>query len=453
MLSDWIKAPIILFLYCVIAPAIALLIKGNRRRQRWVFATLVFMTSWQINKITLMLDSIDWYRGATKGFEFGLMDVLAIALLMASFLQRKRSWRLIAPGTLLYLLYIAFSLISICKAPEKVYTLMAAWRFSKAVLAYLAAFHFLRDEEDLLVFLRALAATLVFQMFVVLKMKYKDHIFQVMGWFEHQNALAMWSYMCGFALLAAAIGPAKKSDTRLFLIGYIASGVIVQSALSRASLLAYIAGTMLIFMLSLGDRVTIKRLTCMLTVAALGTVGLILALPTLMMRFGEDRNQQSAELRVMLNTAAADMLHDSPIGLGWNNFVVLANAPYPYGDVIDQWTLQRGMNLDPDEVHPQPESHYWLMLAENGYPGFCAYLLFIIVTTVWCGRGIRAYRRTAIAAFLIGVFVAMVITYIHSNAERVLTQTKNLYTWLIFLGIVARIELSRREAAAGKLGV
>ncbi len=31
MLSDWIKAPIILFLYCVIAPGLALLIKGNRR--------------------------------------------------------------------------------------------------------------------------------------------------------------------------------------------------------------------------------------------------------------------------------------------------------------------------------------------------------------------------------------------------------------------------------------
>src|ERR1700722_13013763 len=125
-MNDWIKAAIILVQYCAIAPALAFAIRGNRRQQRWVFATLVFMTSWQINKITLMLDSIDWYRGATKGFEFGWMDVLAIALLMASALERKRPWRLIAPGTFLYLLYIACSLISIVKAPEKVYTLMAA---------------------------------------------------------------------------------------------------------------------------------------------------------------------------------------------------------------------------------------------------------------------------------------------------------------------------------------
>ena len=450
MLNDWVKAPIILVEYCAVAPGIALAIKGNRKRERWAFATLVFMASCQINKITLMLDSIDWYRGATKGFEFGWMDVMAIALLMASALKKQRPWRFLAPGALLYLLYIGCSMISIYHAPEKVYTLMAGWRFSKAVLAYLAAFHFLREEEDLRVFLRALAVTLIVQMLVVLKMKYKDHIFQVMGWFEHQNALAMWSYMCGFALLAAGLGEASKKDTRLFLAGYLASGVIVQSALSRASLVAYGVGTALIFMLSLGDRVTKKRLVSMLVIAVLGATGLMLALPTLMLRFGEDRNQQSSELRTMLNSAAASMLHDSPTGIGWNNFVIMANSPYPYGQVIDDWTLSRGMNLDPDEIHPQPESHYWLMLAENGYPGFFAYLLFIVVTTFWCLRGIRAFRRTPIAAFLIGVFIAMVITYIHSNAERVLTQTKNLYTWMIFLGIVARIEYSRRQMAGGK---
>jgi hypothetical protein len=450
VLSDLVKAPIIAVEYGAIAPGLGMLIRGNRRAQRWVFGLLVFITSWQINKITLMLDSIDWYRGATKGFEFGWMDVLAIALLLASALERRQPWRWVAPGALLYLLYIGLSLISITRAPEKVYSLMAALRFSKAILAYLAAFHFLREEEDLLVFLRTLAVTLLVQMLVVLKMKYKDHIFQVMGWFEHQNALAMWAYMCGFTLLAAAIGPTQKKDTRLFLAGYIASGIIVQCALSRASLVAYGAGTGLIFLLSLRDQVTRKRLACMLTVALIGVVGLALVLPTLIMRFGEDRNQESSELRVMLNLTAAQMLHDSPVGLGWNNFVILANAPYPYGDVIDDWTRERGMNLDPDEVHPQPESHYWLMLAENGYPGIAGYLLFISVTTFWCARGVWVYRRTAMGAFLIGLTVALVITYIHSTVERVLTQTKNLYTWLIFLGIVARLELSRREMAAAR---
>jgi hypothetical protein len=449
VLNDLEKAPIILVQYGLIAPAIGVAIKDSRKYQRWVFVLLVFMTSWQINKITMMLDSIDWYRGATKGFEFGWMDVMSIALLLSSYLKKRRPWTMWAPGTALYGLYIVCSMIATIHAANKVYALMAAWRFSKAVLAYLAAFHFLREEEDLMLFLRTLAWTMVVQMFVVLKMKYKDHIFQVMGWFEHQNALAMWAYMCGFAMLAAGLSSVNKKDTQLLLIGYLAAGVVVQSALSRASLVAYALGTIIIFCLSLADQVTKKRLMMMLTIAVLGFIGLLLALPTLIMRFGEDRNAASAELRTMLNTAAMEMLHDYPTGVGWNNFVIMANSPYGYGDVIDDWTRSRGMNVDPDDVHPQPESHYCLMLAENGYPGFFAYLLFIFVTTFWAARGIKVYRRTPIGAFLIGVTVAMVITYIHSNGERVLTQTKNLYTWLIFLGIVARLEYTRRRMLKG----
>jgi hypothetical protein len=450
VLNDLEKAPIILVQYGVIAPALGFAIKDNRKYQRWVFALLVFMTSWQINKITMMLDSIDWYRGATKGFEFGWMDVMSIALLLSSYLKKRRPWQMLAPGTALYGLYIACSMLSTFHAANKVYALMAAWRFSKAVLAYLAAFHFLREEDDLMLFLRTLAWTMVVQMLVVLKMKYKDHIFQVMGWFEHQNALAMWAYMCGFAMLAAGLSSVNKKDTRLLLVGYLCSGIVVQSALSRASLIAYAIGTIIIFCLSLADQVTKKRLVTMLSIAVLGFIGLLMALPTLIMRFGDDKNAASAELRTMLNTSAMEMLHDSPTGVGWNNFVIMANSPYSYGDVIDDWTRSRGMNVDPDEVHPQPESHYWLMLAENGYPGFYTYLLFIGVTTFWAARGIRVYRRTPIGAFLIGVTVAMVITYIHSNAERVLTQTKNLYAWLIFLGIVARLEYTRRQMVKGK---
>ncbi len=448
MLNDWEKAAIGLVLYFGIAPALGFYIQGDRRLQRRLFATLVFMTSWQINKITLMLDSIDWYRGATKGFELDLMDVLSIALLLSNELKHDRNWKRIAPGALLYLFYVGLSALSIINAPEKVYTLMAVWRFGKAALVYVAAFQFLQEEEDLLVFLRALSFTLIVQMFVVLKMKYKDHVFQVMGWFEHQNALAMWAYMCGLALLATAMGDASKKDTRLFMVAYAACGVIVQSALSRASLVAFGLSTAVVFVMSLADRVTLKRVRIMATIVVCGAIGVMIALPTLMMRFGEERNEQSSDLRVMLNTAAADMLRDHPIGVGWNNFVIMANAPYTYGDVIDDWTRSRGFNLDPDEVHPQPESHYWLIRAENGWPGIIGYFLFITVTGVWCARGIWMYKRTIVGAFLIGVLAGLVTTYIHSNVERVLTQTKNLYTWLIFLGFIARIEYSRRLRAA-----
>src|SRR5437667_8781542 len=133
---DIIKGLVALIMYLVVAPALGHWLRERRDRQRWVFALLVFATSWHINKITFMIHSIDWYRGATKGFEFSLLDVFAIALLISG---RNPIGRWFAPGAALYLLYVGASWVSIFAAPEPLYVWMAGVRFVKAVLVYLAA--------------------------------------------------------------------------------------------------------------------------------------------------------------------------------------------------------------------------------------------------------------------------------------------------------------------------
>jgi len=40
---------------------------------------------------------------------------------------------------------------------------------------------------------------------VALKMRYLDGRWQISGWFEHQNPLAMWTYACALPLLSAAL--------------------------------------------------------------------------------------------------------------------------------------------------------------------------------------------------------------------------------------------------------
>jgi hypothetical protein len=70
---------------------------------------------------------------------------------------------------------------------------------------------------------------------------------------------------------------------------------------------------------------------------------------------------------------------------------------------------------------------------------------FIVVTGWWAARGAWARRRTFPGAFLIGLFVALGLIYVHSSLERVLTQTKNLSQWLLLLGLVAKLEIWRRQ--------
>ena len=114
-MSDWIKAPIILLGYLLGGPLLGMAIRGSRRMQEFIFFLMVFMTSWHINKFTLMLHSVETYRGHTKGFEFSLIEILAIGLITASILNRDsrdREWRWVPPGTFLYLLYVGVSALS-----------------------------------------------------------------------------------------------------------------------------------------------------------------------------------------------------------------------------------------------------------------------------------------------------------------------------------------------------
>jgi hypothetical protein len=437
---DYLKLGLGLIGYCGIAPLLGWLVCDSRRLQRWLFGLLVFMTSWHINKLTLMVHSIEEYRGATKGFEISLLDVVAGALLFAVTLRPDRTRRWLPPGTLLYLFYVAMSYVSIFAAPRPLYVNMAAWRFLEQVVVFVAAFDYLRDEEDLRMLLRAVAFTLCFQAVVVLKMKYINHIYQVYGWFEHQNALAMWAYMCGLPLLTMALGPCSRRDLPWCLAGYAASAIIVEAALARASLLAFLLGTALVVAFSWWDGITRRRVLIPAMLALVAAAGLLCVLPTLIHRFGEPRNKESGELREMLAKSSALMLADSAIGIGWNNFALVINKPYHYGAPIDEWTESRGMRVNESEAKPQPESHYWLLLAENGYPGLLSYLLFIGVTTWWCLRAERQWKGTLAGAFLAGLLIALIITYAHSTVERCLTQTKNIAMWLIFLGVAVKLD-------------
>ena len=250
--------------------------------------------------------------------------------------------------------------------------------------------------------------------------------------------------MLGLPLFSAALGPGDKIETRWQLTGFIASAILLECTLSRAALAMFALGVIGVAVLSLADGINLKRLRILFGIAFIGTLGLLAAIGTIIARFHDEGNTASAETRELLNIASRSMLHEHWLGIGWNNYGITINHPYPYGDVIDDWSRDRGHRVNEEEAKGLSESHYWLLFAENGYPGAFAYLLFIGVTGWWALRGARAWRGTASGAFLIGLFVALALTYAQSSLERVLTQTKNLSTWMILIGVVARLETARK---------
>ena len=344
-------------------------------------------------------------------------------------------------------LYCAVSLLSVIAAPNLSYVFMAAWKFGTAGVILAAAYNYLNDETDLRWLLRAMAFTLVVQASVVLKMKYWDGFYQVRGWFEHQNPLSMWAYMMGLPLLAVVMSKAEKIDTRWWAAGFMASGIIVQSALSRAALAVFAVGVIGVMLAGLVDGITSRRIRTMLAMGVVGMLGVLATADTIIARFGDKGNAASGETRDVMNLASAAMLKDSPVGIGWNNFGLTINAPFSYGDVINDWEIDRGHKVDVDYAKGVVESHYWLLLAETGYGGFITYMFMIVVTGWWAVRGVWSRRGTLAGAFMGAVAIAFFLTYAHSDLERVLTQTKNLGMWMVLVGCVARLEAQRKGKA------
>lgn len=449
---DFIKLAALGPLFLMLAPALGLWLKGKPKWQLAVFAVMCFMT---LNGLLgpgnwgLTLGSIENYRGHTKGYHFYFNHALAIALIVAKWREDRKTFRWLPPGMGLFLLYCAVSLISVVNAEDTNLVYMTAHKTIFASVLMIATFNTLRTEEDLKFFLRVMVWTLFWELVVCLKLKYLHGMYQVRGTFEHQNPLAMYALLIGMVFLAAGLGP-KCKGANFMLFGYLCCAAIVLSTLSRGALAMFAAGTIGTLALSLSEKVTTRRLLGSATLALVGSIGLILTLDTIISRFHDQGNKASAELREVMKEASREMYRDHPLGGGWNNYGILINRPYRYAEIYYDWDRGRGMKPDYTKANGLVESHYYLLIAENGYLGLWAWLL-VIFAGLWRNvRGFFAFGHSFLRCLSLGILFGCALNYAQSTLERVLVQPRNLMLWLILLGITARIEVMRREAKQRK---
>ena len=446
-MMDFIKLAMAVIGYGIAGPLAGLLIRSHPRLIDIVAFGLVFLTGLHIDTTIIAAGSIDWYRGIAKGYEFTMMEVAAIVLIFATIggkgnLSVFRA--LLSPTALLWYFYIFCSLISLISAFDLSYVIMAFVKFSKAWLIGLAIWSYSKSDREIHVVLSAISVMILYQFFWVAKMKWIDGMYQVRGLFEHQNPLAMFTYMAVLPLLSAALSPKVSGRLSLLYLAAFGSGVIIiLAALSRAAILFFAVGVLGVVLWSILNRPTIRRMAVVAAMACGGVIVLSATIDTIISRFGDKGNSASGETRTVMNLAALAMVKDKPLGVGWNNFAKAINHPYPYGDVIDAWNLARGQKVDVNYAKGVVESHYYLLLAENGYLGFISYIILIFWIQMSIGFSTLRHWFSMRGALCAGIFVAFLLTYVHSNYERVLTQTKNFSLWMIFIGLATRIAYDR----------
>lgn len=450
--KEIIKVGVLLLLYFIVPPMLGFLLRGKRWLQRIAFFAMCFMT------ISGLFSATDWgltlgfqpeYRGHARGFHFYFNEIFALGLIIAAALETKSKFTLMPPGLWLYLLYCVLSLISVFNAPSLMFVAMAAFKSFKAALIFIAAYNFIRTEKDVHFFLKTMCVTVLWQFIIVVKMKYLDGRHQIMGTFEHQNALSMYVNLIAMVFLAAGAG-AKRFWANVYLFAFLASGVIVVFTLSRAGFVIFAFGTVVVMALSLLDKFSRRRAAVISVLAVCGVVGLGMTMDSIIERFTDKYTYDSKQTRIMLKQASVKMFGDYPLGIGWNNYGVTINHPYRYGDHIDEYFRMHGDIVDPDVAKGIEESLYYLLLAETGLQGLVSFLALITLFLWWNLRAAWYFRHQFLGAVSIGITVGCGLNYIQSLVERVLTQPRNLMLWLLLLALTARIESWRRQSAKQK---
>jgi hypothetical protein len=453
-MKDLIKLLVIMIAYCGVAPLLGSVIASSRKAQRAIFCLMIFMPCLHPGKITLFVDSFEFYRGHTKGFEANWIEVLGVSLIVAAWKNdgAKAAWKWLKPGMVLYLLWVAMSALSLFAAHDLRFGLMAMSKFGKAIILVMAGAHFLKDEEDMRWVVRTIAITSIYYALYCLKLRYLEGKFQVKGSFEHQNPMALWNYMCGICLMAAALHRGvSKRDFILYLSGFGGAALCILLSVSRAGLGALAVGAALVILLAWLRKPTGRVWLVTIGGGAGAMLASVFAMDGMNSRLSEVAESASVseyDLRDILNMQSKAMVQDSFFGVGWNNFGVMNSRPHggKYSAILEDWDESRGFRIVEENYYQNPltESLYWLLLAETGYPGFISYVLFLLATVWFAWRCAWHFKHSLMGTFAASQVITFGILYLHGMVERILTQTKNMSFWLLVCGLISGMEVARR---------
>lgn len=373
--------------------------------------------------------SMETYRGTSRGFEIGLVDITAIILFFVIYSRKDKFPIKMPPASYIYFTYFTFSLISIINSDVYIYSFFELWKMVRMYFYFFVVYNLIRSFEDIEEFIKYMLIIVAYITLMVLKQKYLEGMFQVKGPFPHQNSLVMYMIVYGSIFLSYALN-AKKAKLYVWITSFGAASVDIISTLSRGGMAVFSISIFLIFLLSYKTKFTAKKLgvTVLFFVCATGI--LYKASDTIMERI-QTAPEESLNVRVVLAEAAQNMANDKVFGVGLNNFGLKINPPYNYGEHI--------VRKDDDEKGGIVETVYLLVAAETGWANllvFISFLMFFYIKNIrnYIALGKGKYKKYKyIPMAFIGCLTSM---YLQSTMEWVLKQTNNFYQMMFIFAVI-----------------
>lgn len=379
--------------------------------------------------------SHELYRGSSRGFEITLVDLVCWSVLLA---VPKGEPRATFPLRIHLVLLLGAAFASTLASEFPLYSYFGLWKMLRGALLAWAGFRVATHSNLSRAVVRGLCFSAAYCVMLALADRYVFGLIQAMGPFPHQNAFAGAEnniFPLALALVLAGVG--GRIEMAAVLLAPL--GVVI--ALSRAGLALFVFGAGVTFLISLSQRVSLRKVGLL----ALGMFGamavLVKAADTIVERF-MTASAKSAEARVEFEEVGRLMNEDFPLlGVGPNMYSFQSQYG-GYGERVGLVQVDIGGIM---------HNIYQLSRAELGIIGYLPFLALLFSPLI---LGTIAYLRDKDLVrknMILGLTVGLGVTLLHGNLEWTLqTAQVGSVFWLtlgVLVGLYKKAQLTGwREA-------
>lgn len=404
--------------------------------EKLLWFLLLFFTC---NMVDINFVSMETYRGTSRGFEIGMVDIVVFSIL-AILLTRTEEYPLKRPpGTFLYWTYFFFSAISIVNSDLYIVSFFELWKMLRMYIFFYVVYNMIRTYEHILRLYYIISFIIIFVTYVVLKQKYIEGIFQTYGPFPHQNSLVLYMIIMGSMALGVLLNK-EDENMKYWLAVFGMSAVDIISTLSRGGLAMFGLAIMVVILLSYTSKITLRKLGITLLFLIMGAGVLGKAMDSITERV-DTAPKESLEVRVVLAIAAQKMANDKILGIGLNNFGLKINDPYPYSSHIEKVEDEKGGLV---------ETIYLMIAAETGWHNLGVFITFLLYFYFKNLRNFFRLKGTPYRFVPIGIAGGLTALYVQCTLEWALKQTNNFYELMFVFALIAALSRILDEEAEEK---
>lgn len=371
----------------------------------------------------LYMATISWpgWPGYVKGIEVSLLDVLAIAI----YLSLPRSGPAV-PFRMSMLLYFVAVLLSALQNEVWMATLFYAWQLARMFLVFAVVVKACADERIPRALLTGMAIGLCLEAADAVWQRFGLGILQAPGTMGHQNFVGLLSHFVSFPWLALLLAGERGWPAVAAPLAGLAIAVLT---VSRGAIGLVGAGYTALFALSAVRRWTPRKALLFAGGIAAACIVTPVIFSSLEQRFSAEPSTGNYDERAAFERAATMIINDHPLGIGANNYVVVAN--------MAGYNTRAGVVGIIGSGSANVHNVYYLVAAETGYLGLATFILVLLqplVAAFRCGWRNRGDKR---GDLLLGLGMSLFIVYIHSFFEWVFVAFQSQYLFALDVGLVA----------------